>query len=69
MNTDFFRDSSGLTITGLAAGALKINGSAEFAEAMASVNGGLTLQRYGQRERRNHVDRALSFPLGYEPQS
>jgi len=48
MNTDFFRHSSGLTITGLAAGALKINGGAEFAEAMASVNGGVTLNAMGR---------------------
>jgi hypothetical protein len=50
MNTDFFRESSGLTITGLAAGALKMNGSAEFAEAMASVNGGVTVNAWAARK-------------------
>jgi hypothetical protein len=50
MNTDFFRDSSGLTITGLAAGALKINGGAEFAEAIATVNGGVTPKLWAARK-------------------
>jgi len=59
MNTGYFRKSSGLTITGLAAAPLKINGTAEFAEASYPRTAARPLTVWAARQAQSRWQRSL----------